>query len=118
MPPAHRAHAEWTPSRIIEWAGTIGPSVALLVEAMLQRKAHPELAYRAALGIMRLAKKCSSERVELAAAKAIALQSPNYRTVKGILASRTESVPVRSPEPPRAEAVLAPESIRGSAYYQ
>lgn len=118
MPPAHRAHAEWTPSRIVEWAHTIGPCSAHLVESMLRRKAHPELAYRAALGVMRLAKKYSPERTELAAARAIALQSPTYRTVKGILINGSESVRPRPPEAAGAEEVLAPESVRGAAYYQ
>jgi len=118
MPRSHRAYADWTPSRIIEWTRTIGPSAALLVEAMLSKKAHPELAYRAALGVIRLARKCTPERVELAAGKAIALGSPSYRTVKGILACGTESTPVQQPNAPRAEALLAPESVRGSSYYQ
>jgi len=118
MPSAHRAYAEWTPSRIIEWTSTIGPSAAMLVEAMLAQRIHPEHAYRAALGVIRMARKYTPERVELAAAKALALDSPRYRTVKGILASGTEAAPVRPAIGPRAEGVLAPESVRGSSYYQ
>jgi transposase len=33
MPSAHRAHAEWTPSRILTWAETIGPATRLLCDA-------------------------------------------------------------------------------------
>ena len=31
MPAAHRAHLEWTPSRLVAWGATIGPSVAELM---------------------------------------------------------------------------------------
>jgi transposase len=31
MPRAHRAHAEWTPSRLIAWADQIGPATGRLV---------------------------------------------------------------------------------------
>jgi hypothetical protein len=35
MPQAHREHLEWSPSRLIDWARTIGPQTAALVEAIL-----------------------------------------------------------------------------------
>jgi transposase len=56
MPKAHRAHSEWSPSRIIEWAGSIGPSTKALAEAILAERRHPEQGYRSCLGILRLAR--------------------------------------------------------------
>lgn len=35
MPVAHRKHKEWSPSRLINWAGTIGAQTKILVEADL-----------------------------------------------------------------------------------
>ncbi len=35
MPDAHRRYAEWTPSRVIEWAGKTGPSTAKLTGDIL-----------------------------------------------------------------------------------
>jgi DNA replication protein DnaC len=64
MPAAHRAHAEWTPSRLIAWAGTTGPATADLVTAILAAKPHPEQGYRACLGLMRLSKTYGAERME------------------------------------------------------
>jgi hypothetical protein len=46
MPASHRAHAEWTPSRLVAWAGSAGPSVSALAA-----KAHPEYTYRSCLGL-------------------------------------------------------------------
>jgi transposase len=119
MPRAHREHAEWTPSRIVQWTATIGPAAAALVAAMLAAKAHPEQAYRSALGVIRLAKTHGAERAEKAAARAVALGSPSYRTVKNILANGLESAPVPQgvesrPELPSESAL---ENVRGTAYY-
>ena len=52
MPKAHQRHLEWTPSRIIGWAQTIGPQTAALVEAILADRPHPEQGYRSCLGIL------------------------------------------------------------------
>jgi len=49
-PKSHQAHLEWTPSRLIHWAETIGPATAQLVQIILESKPHPEMGYRACLG--------------------------------------------------------------------
>jgi len=65
MPKAHQAHAEWSPSRILAWAATVGPETAKLAEAILAARPHPEQGYRSCLGILRLSKKYGGERVEI-----------------------------------------------------
>jgi transposase len=116
MPHAHRAHAEWTPSRLIAWAETAGPATAALVAAILAAKPHPEQGYRAGLGLMRLGKKHGSARLEAAAARATRLGAPSYRTVQNILASGLDRLPLAdglgSPPP-----LPVHPNIRGSAYY-
>lgn len=54
MPHAHRAHLEWTPSRLIRWAATVGAQTAVLVEQILASRPHPEQGYRSCLGLLRL----------------------------------------------------------------
>src|SRR4051794_23088210 len=66
-PKSHRAHLEWTPSRMVHWAQTIGPNTSLLFERIMADKPHPEMGYRACLGIIRLAAKYSPVRMEAAA---------------------------------------------------
>jgi DNA replication protein DnaC len=56
-PKSHRAHLEWTPSRMVKWAQTIGPNTARLFERIMNDKPHPEMGYRGCLGIIRLAAK-------------------------------------------------------------
>jgi hypothetical protein len=54
MPASHRAHLEWTPSRLVRWGSTISADGAAVIERILAAKAHPEQGYRACLGIMSL----------------------------------------------------------------
>src|SRR4051794_5875995 len=62
-PKSHQAHLEWPPSRMVQWAETIGPHTAQLFERILADKPHPEMGYRGCLGIIRLAKKYSNARM-------------------------------------------------------
>ena len=57
MPKAHQHHLEWTPSRLIQWAETIGPQTAALVSAILADRPHPEQGYRSCLGLLRLSRR-------------------------------------------------------------
>jgi hypothetical protein len=50
MPSAHRAHAEWTPSRLINWAKKTGPATGRVVAGILASRPHPEHGYHACLG--------------------------------------------------------------------
>jgi len=115
MPRSHREHAEWTPSRIIHWARETGPSTAQLVEAIMTERRHPEQGYRACLGILRLSKRYSPERLEKACARALACRSHSYRSVESILKNRLEDQPL----PPRNIIPLPRhENLRGSSYFQ
>jgi transposase len=49
-PRSHREHLEWTPSRMVNWARTIGPNTARLLERIMEDKPHPEMGYRGCLG--------------------------------------------------------------------
>ena len=117
MPESHRAHAQWTPQKITEWAARTGPSTAALAEAILASRRHPQQGYRAVLGIIRLASRYGADRVEAACARTLALRSYSYRSVKSILSTgldrqpRPGSAPPISPHP-------AHGNLRGPGYYQ
>ena len=115
MPSAHRAHAEWTPSRLIRWAEKVGPATGQLVSRILESRPHPEQGYRAVLGIMRLGRQHGNARLDAASARAMALGSCRFHTVKNILAAGQDRLPL---EPP-AETNPTPThaNIRGANYY-
>ena len=113
-PKSHQRYLDWTPSRIISWAAAKGPNTAALIGKILETKIHPEQGYRSCLGIIRLADKFTSERLEAAAARAIRCNSISYQSVKSILIKGLDRLPVaETPEyiPP------AHANIRGKDYY-
>ncbi|GAI57820.1 unnamed protein product, partial [marine sediment metagenome] len=50
MPKSHQKYLEWTPSRIIKWAGENGPKTQKLVTHILDNRPHPEQGFRSCLG--------------------------------------------------------------------
>jgi len=114
MPSSHRAHAEWTPSRLIHWAEKTGPATGRLVDGILRSRPHPEQGYRACLGLMRLGRHYGAERLEAACTRAEQLRSYSYRTVKNILASAQDRLPFED-EP--SAPTPSHENIRGAHYY-
>jgi transposase len=115
MPHAHRAHAEWTPSRLIAWAAKTGPATAQLVSDILASRPHPEQGYRACLGLLRLGKRYGTTRLEAASARAVHLGAPRYRTVQNILTSGLDQV--SSDEPVAAAGLPVHPNLRGADYY-
>lgn len=115
-PKAHQKHVEWTPSRLIAWGASIGTSTGKLVEGILVRRPHPEQGYRACLGILSLSKRYTAQRVEAAAARAVAIGAYSYQSVKSILEKGLDQLPLleTSTEPPTSPH----ENVRGPAYYQ
>jgi transposase len=118
MPKAHRDHLEWSPSRLIDWARTIGPQTATLVEAILADRPHPEQGYRSCLGILRLAKGYGGERLEAACARAAAVRARSYRHVATILKHGLDRLPLAAEAQAQLTLVPAHEHLRGPAYYQ
>jgi transposase len=117
MPKAHQRHLEWTPSRLIDWARTIGPQTAALVEAILADRPHPEQGYRSCLGILRLAKGYGPERLEAASTRAVAVGARSYRHVDAMLKHGLDRLGGPAASPP---LTLTPvhEHLRGRDYYQ
>jgi len=119
MPSAHRAHRDWSPSRLIAWAATVGPSTAALVEAILADRPHPEQGYRSCLGIMRLARGYGAERLDAAAARALAAKARSYKHVESILKNGLDRIAPRTTPSPTAPATppVIHEHLRGKDYY-
>jgi len=116
MPKSHQKYLEWTPSRIIAWAGKNGPYTGALVSRILESRRHPEQGFRSCLGVMRLAKHYSEERLEAACARALSLNACSYKHVKSILEKGLDNQPL-PPSTDSATPVLH-YNIRGKDYYQ
>jgi transposase len=118
MPAAHRAHSEWSPSRLIRWGQTVGAKTASLIEAILSDRPHPEQGYRSCLGILRLERRYGRERLETACARALGAGARSYRHVDSILKHGLDRQPPK--EPPaedRSRPLMLHENLRGGRYY-
>ena len=116
MPKSHRRYLEWTPSRIIKWAGKNGPNTQKLVTRILENRPHPEQGFRSALGIVRLGKHYTPERVEKASIRALAIGACSYKSVKSILKNSLDRQPLLFEHPEEAQPSAHP-NIRGRQYY-
>jgi hypothetical protein len=115
-PKSHQAHLEWTPSRMIHWAAKIGRHTAQLVERILEDKPHPEMGYRACLGLIRLAEEYTPQRLESAAERALLTGAIGYQRVKSMLRRGLDAEALSAPPPGRPGPEH--ENLRGSEYFQ
>lgn len=116
MPANHRAHLEWTPERLRRWATQVGSRTHALVDEMIDRREHPEMAYRSCLGLLRLVRSYSSERLEKACDIALKIGSPTRSSVASILREGLDSLP--SEEDETVPELPAHANIRGAEYYR
>ena len=103
-PPEKVAFFMRTPWWCRRRAGELGPGVAELVAGLLSGGALHHL--RAAQGVVGLADKHTSQRLDAACRLAIEVGDPGYRTVKGILVAGTERNGQPDPTVPSAPAHL------------
>jgi transposase len=115
-PAHHRFHLEWTPERIISWAGDISVHTRSLVKAILERAAYPDQAYRGCVGIISLSKKYSIERLDIACRMALAEGCTSYRAVKKILEKGRDLITAKDDHNQRT--LPFHENLRGQSAYQ
>jgi transposase len=110
--PSSRRYRDCTHERICREAKAVGRDTAVLVDVILRSRPHPEQGFRSCIGILRLIKRYSAERVDAACARALVLGTRSYSSVAAILKNRREHAAATA-EPP----LLIHENIRGPDYY-
>jgi transposase len=116
-PRNHQQYLEWTPERIIQWAKNIGPATATAVAAIMESRAYPEQGYRSCLGVMRLGKTYSNERLDAACARAVQSKVTSYKSIQSILKNGLDRLPL-GPEPPSLAHNVSHINVRGAGYYR
>ena len=114
MPKRHQKYLEWTPDRFKLWARKIGPQTETLIDNLLRSRAHPQQAYRAILGILRLSKSYGDDRLEAACQRALHFNAMSYRSIASILKNNLDK------KPPTTKTEAPPvnhDNIRGAEYY-
>ncbi|WGS43913.1 IS21 family transposase [Burkholderia sp. JSH-S8] len=116
MPAAYRAHMEWTPSRLLHWGASIGASAETIVKHLLTNRPHPEMGYRACLGLLSLSRKYGKERLEAACQRALVIGSLTQRSVRTILQTGSDKQPLPQSRANEWQSPLH-ENVRGPEYY-
>jgi len=106
MPESHRAVADWSPQRFMSWAAKYGEQTRKFIATLLERKEHPEQAYRTCAGILRLAATVKPQQMETACVKALAGNVYSYTCFARLLENLKLQEPVQH------------ENLRGSGYYR
>ncbi|MGO8654204.1 IS21 family transposase, partial [Rhizobium ruizarguesonis] len=115
MPKSHQRYANTTPHTLRKEAAKVGSNTAIFIERLLSDRPHPEQGYRSAQGVLSLARRYESDRLELACERALIINALSYSSVANILKSGLDQAPPASeavkPAPPHG-------NIRGKNYYQ
>jgi len=117
MASAHKAYAEWTPSRMVSWGRQFGAHTGELIENIMARKPHPEMGFRSCMGILNRAKSLDNVQVEAIARRMLELKVFTVKSFENILRNRSyEQVSVHTIEmtPPDSHH----DNIRGQESYQ
>jgi len=114
MPKPHQQYLEWTPERLVGWAGKSGGSIKKVVENILASRPHPQQGFRSCLGIMRLGKKYGQQRLEAACDRALAINANSYKSIASILKNGLDKRPLQQPQLP---VIIEHDNVRGSEYY-
>jgi transposase len=111
----HQFMTEWTPQRFINWAGSIDEHVKLLIINILEKKQHPEQAYKSCMGILSLTKKVGKGRLINACTRALEYGIYNYKIVQNILEKGLDKMEQNNDE---QQDLPKHDNIRGKKYYQ
>jgi len=105
MPENHRAVADWSPDRFISWAAKTGDKTKAYITWLLERKEHPQQAFRTCAGILRIGATVTPQRMEEACALALERNVYSYSHFTKLLENRKPGTP------------LIHENLRGKDYF-
>ncbi len=114
LAPAHQKVAGWNSQRFLDWAIKIGPHTEAAIDHILRSRMHPQQGYRAALGVLRLAKTYGNERLEAACDRAFRIQAVTWRSLDSILKNGLDR---QTKTPGQSTLPLDHANVRGAEYY-
>jgi len=107
--------SDWTPQRFINWGESVGKPVKELVIKVLEKRQHPEQAYKSCMGILSLEKKVGKQRLIDACKRALEYNIHNYKIIQSILEKNLDGA---SGSEENDDTPPDHNNIRGSEYYQ
>jgi len=111
----HQFITEWTPQRFINWGASIDESVKIFITNLLEKKQHPEQAYKSCMGVLSFTKKVGNERLINACKRALEHNVYNYKIIQKILENGLDQLPNEENNP---QELPEHHNIRGKNYYR
>jgi transposase len=118
-PKSHRDYGKWPPERMRAWGYSLGPSVGMVVDAILRRYRNEEFGFRAVLALSRDAKTYGNDRLNAACARALAIagpMGPTRHSVIAILKRKLDQRPLPLEELSTAIGTNH-DNLRGASYF-
>jgi transposase len=116
MPPNHAFVKGWSKEWFMAQAMIVGPATADAVAHIMKAREHVQQGFNAALGLLRLAKTYSPQRLENACHRAGIFKSQTLQAIKSILERELDKQNVL-PFPPEQQPPVEHQNIRGPQYY-
>jgi transposase len=89
MPSNHVMWQEkWNPTRILNWASSIGFNTARLMKNIMDSRSHPASAYRTCIAILSRAKSHDHKEFDMACKKATEIKAYSVKSLESILSSK------------------------------
>ncbi|MCP4273805.1 MAG: hypothetical protein GY781_17925, partial [Gammaproteobacteria bacterium] len=117
MPKSHQFQKGLTPDWLVYKGNEIHQDVGSFIQLMMKSRNHPEQAFNAAMGVLRLEKVYSSERLRNACRRATYFKSVDFKTLKSILEKGLDRFPWDETECSDDENIIH-ENIRGSVAFK
>lgn len=121
LPPNVRFVKDWSVEQFSELAQEIGQPTYDFFLKIFDSKAHPELAYKACMGVLSLQKGFSNARINAACERAAYFHNYTYKAVKNILEKGLDNIQYRAnahSDDHKQVLDLDHPNIRGGEYYK
>ena len=111
MPSNHRAMVDWTPKRFESWARKFGENTRKYICYLMEKRQHPEQAFKTCAGILRMGESVPTVVMEAACAEALEKNMYSHKYFKIIFQRLSPNKNKNVPE------AIQHDNIRGSVYY-
>lgn len=116
MPEKHKTYTEWNAERFLSWAQSIGENTRTVIAAILSSHKIEQQGYRACIGVLKLADRHGTKRLETACEKALSYTpSPSYKSIDAIVKSGADKAATHKPAEKSVDE--SHSFIRGAEYY-
>lgn len=114
---AHQFISDWTPEKFITRADSVDADVKRFIICILDKKQHPEQAYKSCAGVLSFEVKVGRQRLIHACRQALDYGIYNYSIIKNILDKGLDKCNADA-LCDSVESIPQHENIRGEEYYQ